>query len=219
MIKTWLRKQAAIYLIEKAKTPIGKESMQFAGVDHEGRKYYTWPELKNIPTCRLQEIEALGYFADAAINKENLQSLARSIQQVNQELIAEKTEKNKPILHARISALADELMFRNDYIIPKSITCQIAAVIFVREDEPSEKYVQHIQDEKAATFEKMVNDGAAFFFDTPIMKTVLSSYIGQDVKLQTLSLLWTRDKENQLRRMEVIMSGKGSGSTSKTRPN
>jgi len=215
----WLRKQAAYYLIEKAKTPEGKESMELAGVDKEGRRYYTWPYLSALPMNRRKKLESIAIYADARISPENLNSLAHAINVVNIAAANEQDVKKKTAMHAKISQLCVEISEREKYSVPEIIHLGTASCVHVREDEPVNEFSEVIHAQKIETFRDEMKQGNAFFFKSSISSTLLNSSLGIDENLTMLLALWEQEESHVKERIKVISSYTGSESSTTQKMN
>lgn len=176
-LKKWLLKKAANYLILESSKPIKTEDLNYIGVDSEGKRYYTWETLTDIPRNRYLEIERINVYIDNKISKNSLAQLSHAIDKTNHMLIKEKDQDKRITLHAQITALTNEIRFRDQYAIPKEVFISLASIICVREDEDPNKFSTTIQTEKTITFEKELDNGNAFFLKSPLSKELLPSLV------------------------------------------
>ena len=216
-LKTFLRKQAAQHLILEQKKPQLIKDLVFVGVDSEGKKYYSWEKLENIPRNRYIAIEQTNMYIDNKISPANLSSLSLAIIEVNQALIRENDPKKIALLHAQIDALASELTFRQKYAIPSQVLVALASIVTIREDEDPSVYSETIQTEKSETFAREMNIGNCFFLTSPIFKALIPSLLMSNeewtIHLGSLAL----QEEHVKERLKTILSKSKSEATEKAK--
>lgn len=210
-----LRKWAAAYLIENKQKPQSLQDLDYAFVDSDGMRYYTWGDRSMLPQERLIEMEGVMMLAQSNIGPESLKNIAAIINEINMKAANEEDKKIKSMLHAQISAYTNELVFRSKYAPPKSVFISLAAMLTCREDEQPMKFTKNIYTEKCETFEKMSDEGHSFFFNTPILKELLMSYVGTEGWYKRLSERWEYEARHEAMRSELISSFTKSSDTKK----
>lgn len=217
MVKKWLLKQAAKHLILEAKKPVKLSELTYAGVDENGKRYYTWESLDQIPRCRFLEIERTNMYIDNKISPTSLEQLTHAIDKLATEIVVEKNQDKKIRFGAQIHHLASEIRFRDQYAIPKTVFVSLAALLCIREDETPEEYSAKIQAEKADQFEKELDAGNAFFLKTPTFKKLIPSLIMSEeafkIHLARLEVQEVKERE----RLKIILSKDESSSTKKAK--
>lgn len=216
-LRSALRKYAAKHLILEQSKPVLLKDLVYVGVDSDGKKYFSWEKMEDLPRNRFVEIEKTNMYIDNKISPQNLITLSSAIIDCNNALVHEKDDKKRGVLHAQIGALSLEISFREKYAIPSQVLVALASIVTIREDEDPSVYSQRIQTEKSETFSRELEKGNYFFLNTPIFKALIPSLImSNDQWMIHLGKLVSQNK-HELERLQTILSKRGSASTDNKR--
>lgn len=209
MIK-FIRRLAAEHILNERNKPTELKSLDFAFIDSEGKRYYTWKDLTQLPVCRFQKLESFLMFHSAKIAPDTLENIIAKIAELNLE-IPNQTDKKKIVnAHTKIAALCNEVQFRAEYITPEETFFSISAILLVREDEQPDELKNHIFDEKVIQLKKEAENGNTFFLKCPTLLELMPSLIGTVESWTELSMKWERQKEREIKRLETIFGHSSS---------
>jgi len=158
-------KQAIHDFVYKHQSSDYKEHMQFAFIDSGGRKYYYFPDLKKLPLPLLEKLTELQEQLRAKIPGDDLD---RWIQAV------EKCLNNGGKM-TDVGYWLGVMKDRRSILFDPSILTEIAALLYIREDENANVYNREIHKQKFEMIWESAKDGNSLydFFH----KAGLSSYI------------------------------------------
>ena len=132
-----------------------KENMQFIFTDSQNRKYFYFPELKNMPLQLLEKLNELQAQLDSKIPGRDLDTWAKRIEEV-----LNGNSHNK-ITEAGywLGVLKD----RRSILFDPTILTEIAALLYIREDENPCVYSSELHKEKFEMLWKDSQEGMKLY--------------------------------------------------------
>jgi hypothetical protein len=207
MFRSIIDKIVKLHLKQQLKKE-GFQEMEPIGCDSNGKRYYSWKDLEELPKSRANQLQNFAVFDDMKMTVENLFSLTDTIIEINHKLATEANQKIRTRLHAQIGALCAEMQWRSTEDTPIDIIMNIAAVLAVREDENPAKFSRIIQEEKVKQFGTEEGEGNFFFLNHRAIQALKPSLImsAEELRqhLNNLALL----KATQDKRSGIILQDK-----------
>jgi hypothetical protein len=176
----------------------------FAFHDPQGRAYYAWPDIAEMPQRRVQEIEAIMIWIGAGQAKQNLEEIGSAIMK-HCEQAAEAKQKERGTHMAAIAALTKELLMRGE-IIPEPLYYALAAACCVREDEDPAGFDKTIHLAKVEAFTTAGRAGVPFFTASPAFKTLLGVSLCTAEGLRQLQMEWLQREAHRRAVLKVCAS-------------
>jgi hypothetical protein len=162
----------------------------FAFRDEQGREYYGWPDLQDMPAERVNQIEDVILQIDASISKHALEAIADAMILVcGQALKAAKPEA-RDLAIQKVMTLANELKIRPTTIIPEDCYIALAAICAVRKDEDPYTFDKTIQAEKMRTFKDAGRRGHTFFTQTGAFRNYVGAMRTTEDALKSYLTSW-----------------------------
>jgi hypothetical protein len=184
-------------------------SVAFSGLD--GRSYWTWQDLGEMPPVRQKHIERCLKFADAGIGEKALNELCDLAEAANMDAMKATKADLKSKAHSKVAYLIGEIRNRPRNVIPEEVYMDMAAVFAVREDEDPRKFDPAIHGQKIEMLTKAMKDGHDFFGVLPALKTLLGSLLTTEAACIELLSEWAAQRA----RMAAIRATFGKSSTGK----
>lgn len=191
---------------KKKPKPSRFSKLEYIGKDSKGFKYYAYPNLEDLPMVRFTKSECFRLMDDNKLDSETLGVITGKINELTIQLATEKKNDIKSRIAAQINALTNEMVFRSNYLTPDSILLNIAASLSIREDEKPNEWNDSIHNQKIETFEKLLENGDDFFFQSQAFRSFKSSLVMSTEEwikhFQKLKL----QKEHLSQRLKTILS-------------
>src|SRR5580658_10056444 len=123
-----------------------KENMEFAFIDSVGRKYYYFPDLKKLPLPLLEKLNELQEQMGCKLPGRDLDAWVAKMEEV-------LNSKNPKL--SDVGYWLGVLRERRTILFEPTVLTEIAALLYIREDENPAVYNQALHKEK---FEMLWND-------------------------------------------------------------
>lgn len=193
-------RQAAIRLLKRlSKDRPGKPP--FAFHDLQGRSYYAWPDVSELPRMRRLEVDNIAQWIDAGRPQQAIKDISSAIQGKASEAAEAKNPKDRSSALAAIFKLSEELTMRSD-LVPEECVYALCAATCVREDEDPALMQKKTHQEKIETFREAGRAGHLFFF-TPTSKHFLGAVYTTESEWQKRLLLYLREEARTKAVLEV----------------
>ena len=154
-------RRAAIRLLQR----LGKDrpgKPPFAFHDLQGRSYYAWPDVSELPRMRRLEVDNIAQWIDAGRPQQAIKDISAAIQSKASEAAEAKNPKDRSSALAAIFKLSEELGMRSD-LVPEECIYALCAATCVREDEDPALMHKKTHQEKINTFREAGRAGHLFF--------------------------------------------------------
>lgn len=145
-----------------------KEHLVYAFNDSHGRRYFRFDNMKNMPLALLEKLNEL---QDQMTCKMPAKDLDRWVECVEKELNDEKSK----IKLQRVSYWVEELKQRREVLFEPTILTEIAALLYIREDENPCFYNSDLHKEKFEMIWKDSREGGLLY--DFFQQSGLSAYI------------------------------------------
>lgn len=193
----------------------GGLSFAFKGTD--GKAYYSWAQVGDMPPYRIKNVMALMRQADEAMSTKDIATIAAAIKATVMEgALPAKSDKDKSEALTRIIVLADELTYRADGIIPEDVFFDLAATCAVREDEDPRTIDRTIHLEKYTMIQQAGRAGADFFTGWPMFSDLVSASVTTQEGYARWLTNWMLRKKRLEAVLQVTSLEKGSAPTTKS---
>jgi len=203
------------HYLSKRPKQIKAADLSFIGMDANGKKYYSWDELDQIPKCRVDELQNLSLMDEMKLSQENVFAICTAIIDNNEKSVAEKNGKKATMLRSQIDALANEIMWRSQNLTPSDLLLEMASVLAIREDENPSKFSVKIQDEKKTQFDKETKNGNFFFMNHKAFNSLKPSLIMSEDEYKKHWNKLIQQRLHNEKRLATILQEKQSGNESK----
>ncbi|HNU56669.1 MAG TPA: hypothetical protein PKN30_08755, partial [Flavobacteriales bacterium] len=190
----------------------------FAFRDLEGREYFGWADLQDMPAERVNQIEDVILQVDASISKHNLEAIAEAMVLQCSAALEAKDAKARTMAINKVMTLANELLIRPTNIIPEDCYIALAAICAVRKDEDPYAFDKTIQAEKMAQFKAAGRAGHAFFTQTGAFQNYVGAMRTTEDALKSLLVSWIYQEERTRQALRICgyqSSGKNDMQSSK----
>lgn len=172
--------------------PLGFDALEYRFTDNEGRKYYHFAKLFDLPLDRLSEIEVTLSEMQAGLSYEEKKDVYGHMHKVLEKFIASiRGNKFDTKALGQFTLLIEESNRREQLLIHRDLMYKMMALVYVREDENIHTVDAQLLKEKVKYFQQEIEQGGN-----------LSSFFGS----QTFSALlpWSTLSENELQRQFQI---------------
>lgn len=193
------RKFAAMQL-----RPKGFDGMILAFRAPDGRAYYTWPDLSNLPAIRTKQLERTMIWMDARTTGKTLEEFGEDQAKALAAICAENDKAKRWTLSTKLGALYQELIMRGSNVIPEDLYYDLAATLAIAEDENPNGFDGTIHQRKMDMMKEGARDGAAFFLTLPILKSLLGSLLSSEAGFRELLISWMMDRDRRSRARQVL---------------
>ena len=173
----------------------GREGMVFAFHGPDGKAYYSWKDVADVPPVRLKRIEEILLWVDAKTTRPTLEKLAEDVNKQLLNVIRRKKEEERSSEAAKISVLITEILLRASHVIPEELYYQMAATCVVREDENAKAFDETIHEAKTAMLRAAGQAGATFFTRAATFKQLLGAWLTSEDGFRELLINWTMERE------------------------
>lgn len=199
------------HIAEGSLRPAGFDGMQHAYSGTDGRAYYTWADIADMPPVRQKHIERCLKMADAGIGEKTLEALC----DIASEAIMSTLQEQKPAARSKAAARAahaiGEIRNRPKEVIPEEVYYDLAAVFVVREDEDPRGFDPGIHTQKIEMLSKAGRAGYTFFTSPPAWRKVLGSSLTTESAYIELLSSWTA----QRLRLTAVLQASGKSPSNK----
>ena len=135
-----------------------KEYLEFAFADSNGKKYYRFNALENMPLTLLEQLTILQMKVESRIKGTDLDEWIKASKKV----ISDKSPSAISDLGYMLGALEE----RRKLLFDPVLMMEIAALLYIREDENPALYSKDLHREKFIQFEKDKAGGLYDFFQS-----------------------------------------------------
>jgi hypothetical protein len=197
-------RRIAIRLLQRlAKDKPGLPPLAFH--DLEGRSYYAWPDVSELPRQRRLEVDTIMLWIDAGRPLKATEEIGDAIKAQASRAAESKNPKDRSDALAAIFKLSDELLMRTS-LIPEECIYALCAATCVREGEDPAVVDRKTHQEKIETFRLAGRAGHAFF-TTPIQAASLGVLYSTEAAWQQRLLDWVQEEARSRAVMQVCSSG------------
>ena len=204
MLKRILNYFTKLYF-ERQSKPTGFDDLEYKFIDSNGKRYFVWKEILNIPLSRKPHLDKAQMELSRMMTGEELNKFLDEQKQLIEGAINEPALRAKNL--AAIMMQNEEIRMRNELLFHKEIFIDLIACITVREDEIPERFDQEIHEQKIKQFMDDTETGLSFF----LQKSGLSRLIPYIDELgEDLETLVARE----VRKLEIMNGSRSSGRTS-----
>lgn len=146
--------------------PLSIKDLEFAFVGLDGRKYYHFKDMNNLPLDRFAYRKTILAWMDLGLNKKEITDLIAT----GREALYTGLKGNSKA-SSDIGFIFNEMEYRGDMVLHTELLYQFIAVHYVREDESPDGLDATIQMQKVESFKKEVSEkGSSFFLTMPELK-------------------------------------------------
>lgn len=208
----WLFGQAIHRYIAAGYTrPQGFGGMQHVFSGPDGRAYWSWQDIGEMPIVRQKHIERCLKMSDAGIGEKALDELCTMGEKANMEALKSSKADERSKAHSRVAYIFGEIRRRPSEVIPEEVYHDMAAVFAVREDEDPAVFDPVIHGQKIQMFEQAAKRGHDFFGKLPALKMLLGSLLTTEAACIELLSGWAATRA----RMQAIRLAFANPSTSR----
>jgi len=189
---------------ERQSKPKGFDDLEYKFIDSEGRRYYVWKEILDIPLSRKPHLDKAQMELSRMMTGEELTAFLDEQKELIEGAINEPAKRAKNL--AAIMMQNEEIRMRNELLFHKEIFIDLIACITVREDEVPERFDQEIHDQKVKRFMDDSETGLSFFLQKSGLAKLIPyiDELGDD--LQTLVA-------REVRKLEIMNGSRSSART------
>ena len=191
----------------------GREGMVFAFHGPDGKAYYSWKDIADIPPIRLKRIEEILLWVDAKTTRPTLEKLAQDVNAQLIKVVSEKKQEVRSSEAAKVTVLITETLLRASHVIPEELYYQMAACCIVREDENAKAFDETTHEAKTAMLRAAGQAGATFFTRAATFRQLLGAWLTSEDGFRELLISWTMERERIRSARQVLGFEKGSKST------
>lgn len=203
-------------LAENSLRPKGFDGLSFAFTGTDGKAYYSWANVGDMPPSRIKQVEALMRQAEEGMSRKDIESIGKEIKRVVMEqALPAKGAAAISEANARIVVLADELTKRTG-IIPEDVFYDLAATCAVREDEDPRTIDRSIHLQKFTMIQAAGRAGHDFFTALPTFSALVSASVTTEEGFVRLLTNWSKTRGRIGKVMQAIASPTASDATAKT---
>lgn len=184
--------------------PKGFDGMTIAFSGPDGRAYYTWAHLSDLPAIRTKQIERTMIWMDARVTSKSIEEFGEDLNTALAAICTEKEQKARWERSTKLGALYKELILRSERIIPEDLYYDLAATLAVAEDENPHAFDGPIHQRKMVMMKEGARDGAAFFLTLPILKKLLGSSLSSEDAFRELLISWMMEKARKQRARQAL---------------
>lgn len=164
-----LRKRLLPYYLAEQNKPVTHKDLEYAFTDHEGKRYFRFPDALNLPLERYNKQAEYLQWMSARLTAENLTLLVDKAL----ELIEKGIKQGKGA--SAVAAILYQIKSRQEKIIPHEIILNYMAVQYVREDENPVQFNNELHKQKVVAFKKDVELTNTFFLTLPEWRKFIKS--------------------------------------------
>lgn len=154
-----LHREEFLKILSAERKPLHLNSLSFAFVDSDGKKYFRFPKDVTLPGERFGKLNEYVTFISKGLTAEEDIMLDEAIERLLEAGIG-KSQKNV----SAIGAILQERKKRRSLVIHTELLYNFIAVQLIREDESPESFDNDIQMQKVTMFKQMTKTGSTYFF-------------------------------------------------------
>lgn len=177
----------------------------FAFHDLQGRSYYAWPDVSELPRMRRLEVDTVAQWIDAGRPETAIKEITEAIRNAASKAAEAKASKDRSQHLAAIFKLSEELGMRGD-LVPEECIYALCAATCVREGEDPTAMDRKTHQEKIETFREAGRAGHLFFF-TPTSKAFLGALYTTESAWRQRLLEYLRAEARHKAVLKVTTSG------------
>lgn len=179
----------------------------FSGLD--GKDYFGWPDVGQMPPVRQKHIERCLAIANAGISEKTLEELCDMADAANMDAMKAESAKDRAKAHSRIAFVLGEIRNRPKNVIPEDVYYDLAACFAIREDEDARAFDPVTHGEKIEMLRKAGRGGADFFGQLSGFRKLVGLSLTTEGAFIELLSSWT----SQRTRMQAVLERYGKPST------
>lgn len=191
--------------------PVQLKDLAFAFTGTDGRAYYTFQDIGQLPSCRSSKVGQLLSWADAGFSRKTAEEIGNAI--TAQHMAALRAAANPERLArelAKATTLVEELFTRGRDVIPEDIYHEIAAALAIREDEDPAELDAVIQAQKAAMMREAGRAGVPFGILLPSFGSIIGPSLTTKDAFSALLLSWSSTEARRRAILQAIASAPAS---------
>lgn len=177
--------------------PKGFDGMTLVGSGPDGRAYYTWPDLSDLPPIRLKQLERTMIWLDARVTNKSIDDFGEDLNTALAAICTENDPKKRWERSTKLGALYKELILRGSNVIPEDLFYDLVATLCVAEDETPGAFDATTHQRKMDMMKAAGRAGSAFFLELPILKKLLGSLLSSVEGFRELLISWTMARERK----------------------
>lgn len=170
--------------------PKGFDGMILAFRAPDGKAYYTWSDLSDLPAIRTKQLERTMIWMDARTTGKTLEEYGEDQAKALAAICAEPDKQKRWTAATRLGALYAELILRGSNVIPEDLYYDLAATLAIAEDEAPSTFDGTLHQAKMDLFKSAARSGSAFFLTLPILKSLLGSLLSSEAGFRELLISW-----------------------------
>lgn len=189
---------------ENAYRPKGFDGMVQAFNGPDGRIYYTWPDLGDLPAIRTKQIERTMIWLDARTTRKSLEEYGEDQAKALATICKEKDEQKRWAASTKLGALYQELILRGNAVVPEFLYYDLAATLAIADNENPHTWDAPTHERKKQMMMDGAREGAAFFLGLPILKSLLGSYLSSEEGFKELLTSWMMREARKKQARQVL---------------
>lgn len=188
--------------------PKGFDGMKYAFIGTDGKVYYSYQDIGDLPAMRTKRLEEYMIWIDAGVTKKSLEEFIDDLStKLLNDVLRAKSDGDRSKACANIMALGKEMLLRGKDIIPEELYYNIAAVTIAREDEDPRGLDDTIHDMKVKMLRDAGRKGAPdFFFRMPAFRGLFKALLTSEEGLNELLTNWMVQRHRRKVAREVLLS-------------
>lgn len=185
--------------------PVGFDELEFAFLDLNGKKYYSFPESTAIPMVRLGKLEEYRVLMSSGLHNGVVTEITEQMEKilggiVNTGLDVEvKKHSSKNI--ANLGMLITELRERSKTFVPVELMFAFLSVQLVREDENPYTFNEQIHIDKITQLQAINDEFGGFFFGRKELKQLIDL---QSMSNEEWSAYWEKSMYHHRIRQKAL---------------
>ena len=198
-----IRRLAARLLVRISRRLPGRPPYAFH--DQQGRAYYAWTDLSDMPRRRRLQVDEVMLWVDAGRPESTMIEIGDAIKGQASKAAEAKNTKDRSDALASIFKLSDELLMRST-LVPEECLLALCAATCMREDEQPHEIDAAIHADKIKTFREAGRIGHVFFF-TAICRPIFAALYTTEGAWQELLQSWVREEARRQAVIKICTSG------------
>ena len=173
----------------KAIKPAGLEACEYVFTDQNGVRYYKFRDHLDMPLKRYSRLQVLITELQNCMTSGELSRFLEAMENaINNTIHPSKPGAPKVTGLSFVGYLVTEMKFRKDHLLHEGIMFQLAATVYIREDEEVSKIDSDIEKQKVEQF-RIEADGRlhGFFWESDLKKYMPYSDMSEVQLLKLLS--------------------------------
>lgn len=185
--------------------PIGFDELEFAFLDLNGKKYYSFPEATSIPMVRLGKLEEYKVLMSSGLHNGLVNELTEHMDKILANIVNSgldvEVKKNSSKNIANLGMLITELRERSKTFVPVELMFAFLSAQLVREDENPYTFNEQIHIDKIAQLQAINEEFGGFFFGRKELKQLIDL---QNISADEWSEYWQRSLVHHRIRQQAL---------------